>query len=148
MEEKQRRKGREDDSGSLYFEKVSFGHLFQIISTDPTDKQLARYVRMIEQIREDRQYKPTDPTLERAEKTLFQLIRQRGDPSDITLQAGTVKNLRAAHERSKSPFPFALSQIGSLTRPLQSSSEAEKTAKNAVSRVSPPSSWPCPGTIH
>jgi hypothetical protein len=106
MEEKRRRKERED---SFDFEKPTFGHLFRIISTDPTDKQLKRYVRMIEQIREDRQYKPTDPTLERAEKTLFQLIKQRGDPSDITLQAGTVKNLRAARELSKSSLSFALS---------------------------------------
>jgi hypothetical protein len=148
MEEKRRRKGREDDSRSSYFEKVSFGHLFQTISTDPTDKQLVRYVRMIEQIREDRQDKPTDPTLERAEKTLFQLIRQRGDPSDITLQAGTVESLRAAIERSKSSLTFALSRNDSLTRHLQSSTEAEKTAKNAVSRVSLPSSSPCPRPIH
>ncbi|ELR02928.1 hypothetical protein GMDG_01149 [Pseudogymnoascus destructans 20631-21] len=91
MDEKKKRK----DDDDAKFEKRIFAQIFKTIENDPTSKVLRKQVRCIEQLREKSPPRQTDSTLDRAEKQLFQLIKDHGYPSDIKLQSRTVQRLHA-----------------------------------------------------
>ncbi|KFY80591.1 hypothetical protein V499_00562, partial [Pseudogymnoascus sp. VKM F-103] len=107
MEEAKKRK--EEQGG---FEKRIFDTIFKIIEDDPASKFLRMQVRCIEQLREKSPPRQTDPTLLRAEKQLFQLIKDHGYISDVKLQARTVKRLQSAAARARD-------DASELSKPVQ-----------------------------
>ncbi|KFZ14813.1 hypothetical protein V501_03043 [Pseudogymnoascus sp. VKM F-4519 (FW-2642)] len=135
MEEKAKRK--ENGNDDTKFERRIFAQIFHIIENDPSSKVLRKQVRCIEQLREKSPPRQIDPSLHRAEKQLFQLIKDHGYISDIRLQSRTVQRLQSAaagagddaHERSKPAQP---GQRREDARPSPAPVPANKDASEGI----------------
>ena len=122
MDERRERRGR-DDRDVKPVESV-FRQLFESIEKDATSKVVKAQAQLIQRLRMKAPVHQTNPVLDRAEKQLFQLVKDRGDPSDITLQSEKVQSLRANPTPSKS-LPRLVS--GRFTNsPFSSSSRSRK----------------------
>lgn len=99
MEEKKQRRGRDDSDAE--FEKRVSRQLYEAIEKDPTSNIVRSQARLIELLRENAPQQ-TNPTLDLAEKRLFQLIKDRGLKYDIKRQSDIVQRLNAAPPPSKS----------------------------------------------
>ncbi|OBT76535.1 hypothetical protein VF21_05381 [Pseudogymnoascus sp. 05NY08] len=93
MEERRKRKGSGD--GNAKIAESIFRQLCESIEKDPTSKVVRSQAKLLEGLRGKSPIQQTNTSLDRAEKQLWQLIRQRGDPYDIKLQARNVQRLRA-----------------------------------------------------
>ncbi|KAL5349462.1 hypothetical protein ACLOAV_005755 [Pseudogymnoascus australis] len=92
MEERRIRKGR-GDNFEIGAAADAVSRLHKLISEDANSVALIRGVRLIRMLRDNAPPREINPTLEHAEKVLFQIINQSYDISDIRLQSDKVQRL-------------------------------------------------------
>ncbi|OBT83539.1 hypothetical protein VE02_07796 [Pseudogymnoascus sp. 03VT05] len=93
MEERRKRKVCGD--GNAKIAESIFRQLCESIEKDPTSKVVRSQAKLLEGLRGKSPIQQTNTSLDRAEKQLWQLVRQRGNPYDIKFQARNVQRLRA-----------------------------------------------------
>ncbi|OBT41634.1 hypothetical protein VE00_07658 [Pseudogymnoascus sp. WSF 3629] len=150
MDERRERRGRERLTPQASHPCVKpvesvFRQLFESIEKDATSKVVKAQAQLIQRLRMKAPVQQTNPVLDRAEKQLFQLVKDRGDPSDITLQSEKVQSLRAdltqtapaaagkdSSERRKPTKPDQRREpAGSSPAPVSASKEAREPSKPA-----------------
>ncbi|KFY55748.1 hypothetical protein V496_06896, partial [Pseudogymnoascus sp. VKM F-4515 (FW-2607)] len=95
MEERRKRKARGGDYDDFEIDAAAdaVSRLHKLISEDANSVALIRGVRLIRMLRDNAPPREINPTLEHAEKVLFQIINQGYDISDIRLQSDKVQRL-------------------------------------------------------
>ncbi|KFY19525.1 hypothetical protein V493_07923 [Pseudogymnoascus sp. VKM F-4281 (FW-2241)] len=144
MEERRRRKGTSTEKSDLA--EIIITKLYKSIKGDPPSSNILRYqIRLIEKFREKSPPQPTNPTLDRAEKELFQLIKQKRDLSDIRLKLKEVEEIEAAvtptpvpaEDNTRKRNKPAETKLGQEAAATGRSEAPIPTSKNAPERSKP-----------